>query len=105
MADRDPIVSLRRLTHLKQLTDRIRRGEVDLTDRQTAILMTCCLVEGPHTVKSLAAALNVNKPVVTRALNTLGSKGLARRLPCPDDRRVIYAVATNLGRGFVERIG
>ncbi|TIV06561.1 MAG: MarR family transcriptional regulator, partial [Mesorhizobium sp.] len=47
----------------------VRNGEPDLTMRQTAILFTIYLDPPPHTVRGLAAKLNVTKPVITRALD------------------------------------
>ena len=46
-------------------------GDKDLTARQMAILLTVYLEPPPHTVRGLAARLNVTKPVITRALDTL----------------------------------
>ena len=45
----------------------------DLTTRQTAILLTIYLDAPPHTVRGLATKLNVTKPVITRALDTMGA--------------------------------
>ena len=44
----------------------------DLTLRQIAILLHIYLVPPPHTVRGLAATLGVTKPVITRALDTMG---------------------------------
>ena len=56
----------------------VRSGEPDLTNRQMALLMLVYLTPGPHTVRGLAKVLGVSKPVVTRALNTLGALGYLR---------------------------
>ena len=52
----------------------------DLTARQQAILMKVALTPGPHTVRGLAHDLAIAKPAVTRALDTLSSIGLVRRI-------------------------
>ena len=67
-----------------------------------ALLMLVYLTPGPHTVRGLAALLGVSKPVVTRALNTLGSLGYLRRQRDQDDRRNIFVVRTEDGTEFLE---
>ena len=50
----------------------------------------------------LARVLGVSKPVVTRALNTLGALGYLRRERDQDDRRNVFVVRTNSGADFLE---
>jgi len=87
---------------MRTLINYVRSGEPDLTNRQMALLMLVYLTPGPHTVRGIAAALNVSKPVVTRALNTLGSLGYLRRERDQDDRRNIFVVRTKDGTQFLE---
>src|SRR5690606_38973631 len=47
----------------------VRSDAPDLTARQLAVLMTVRLQPAPHTVRGLAATLNVGKPAITRALD------------------------------------
>ena len=51
----------------------VRDDQPDLSMRQAAILLTVYLVPPPHTVRGLAARLGVTKPVITRALDTMGA--------------------------------
>ena len=51
----------------------VRDDAPDLTMRQMAILLTIYLDPPPHTVRGLAARLDVTKPVITRALDTMGA--------------------------------
>ena len=87
---------------MRTLINYVRSGEPDLTNRQMALLMLIYLTPGPHTVRGIAAALGVSKPVVTRALNTLGSLGYLRRERDQDDRRNIFVVRTKDGTQFLE---
>ena len=80
----------------------VRSGEPDLTNRQMALLMLVYLTPGPHTVRGLARLLGVSKPVVTRALNTLGGLGYLRRERDQTDRRNIFVVRTSNGAEFLE---
>ena len=87
---------------MRTLINYVRSGEPDLTNRQMALLMLIYLTPGPHTVRGIASALGVSKPVVTRALNTLGSLGYLRRERDLDDRRNIFVVRTKDGTNFLE---
>src|SRR3954465_9934905 len=87
---------------MKALIAYVRSGEPDLTNRQMALLMLVYLTPGPHTVRGLARVLGVSKPVVTRALNTLGALGYLRRERDQDDRRNVFVVRTNSGADFLE---
>ena len=87
---------------MRALIGYVRSGEPDLTNRQMALLMLVYLTPGPHTVRGLAKLLGVSKPVVTRALNTLGGLGYLRRERDQDDRRNIFVVRTKDGAEFLE---
>lgn len=89
-------------TWMRALIGYVRSGEPDLTNRQMALLMLVYLSPGPHTVRGLAKVLGVSKPVVTRALNTLGGLGYLRRERDQDDRRNIFVVRTKEGADFLE---
>lgn len=45
----------------------VRRDGPDLSARQLGVFLTVYLNDGPHTVRGLAAELNVSKPAITRA--------------------------------------
>jgi DNA-binding MarR family transcriptional regulator len=81
----------------------VRSGSPDLTNRQMALMMLVYLTNGPHTVRGLAARLNVSKPVVTRALNTLSGLGYLRRERDASDGRNIFVARTDNGARFLER--
>lgn len=87
------------------LIDYVRSGEPDLTNRQMALLMLVYLDPGPHTVRGLARALNVSKPVITRALNRLGSLGYLRRQRDDTDKRNIFVAKTAEGADFLAEFG
>ena len=92
-------------TWMHTLVDYVRSGEPDLTNRQMALLMLVYLDKGPHTVRGLARALNVSKPVVTRALNRLGGLGYLRRQRDDSDKRNIFVARTSEGADFLEGFG
>lgn len=87
---------------MRTLLAYVRSGDPDLTNRQMALLLLVYLKPGPHTVRGLAKALNVSKPVVTRALNRLGALGYLRRQRDDADRRNIFVAPTQEGADFLE---
>lgn len=79
----------------------VRSDGPDLSARQLAVLLSVYLSEGPHTVRGLAAGLNVSKPAITRALDRLGELDLARRKVDPADRRSVLVQRTARGSAFL----
>ena len=80
----------------------VRSGQPDLTNRQMALMLLVYLTPGPHTVRGLAHILGVSKPVITRALNTLGSLGYLRRVRDEADRRNVFVAKTSTGQDFLD---
>jgi DNA-binding MarR family transcriptional regulator len=79
----------------------VRRDGPDLSARQLGVFLTCYLQDGAHTVRGLAADLNVSKPAITRALDRLGELDLARRKVDPVDRRSVLVQRTLKGAAFL----
>ncbi len=80
---------------------------IDLTVRQIAMLAYLC--DNPpelrghfFTVRAIAAAMNVAKPVITRATNTFIKHGLANRITDMRDKRSILIEPTDAGRELRE---
>ncbi len=83
----------------------VRVGTPDLSMRQLAILLIIYLDPPPHTVRGLADKLNVSKPVITRALDTMGALKFVSRHRDERDRRNVLVKRTVEGALFVERFG
>lgn len=83
----------------------VRDGGHDLSNRQLAILLTIYLEIPPHTVRGLAARLNVTKPVITRALDAMGELDLVARRRDPADLRNVIVQRTVQGSLFLDRLG
>lgn len=83
----------------------VRNDRPDLTIRQFAILLTVYLEPPPHTVRGLAAKLGVTKPVITRALDTMGNLNLLKRRRDDRDRRNVIIQRTLEGSLFLEHLG
>lgn len=77
----------------------------DLSMRQLSILMIVYMEAPPHTVRGLAAKLGVTKPVITRALDSMGKAGLVSRRRDEADRRNVIIQRTVKGALYLETIG
>ena len=77
----------------------------DFTLRQLAILLAIYIDQPPHTVRGLARAVGVTKPVVTRALDALGRYGLTARRRDERDGRNVIVQRTVKGALYVETLG
>lgn len=82
----------------------VQDDEKDLTHRQMAILLIVYLETPPHTVRGLAEQLRVTKPVITRALDTMGKMGLITRRRDDNDKRNVIISRTVEGTLYLERL-
>jgi DNA-binding MarR family transcriptional regulator len=83
----------------------VKDDEPDLSIRQMTILLTIYLEPPPHTVRGLAAKLAVSKPVITRALDSMGKLGLVSRRRDQADMRNVLVQRTVAGALLLERLG
>jgi DNA-binding MarR family transcriptional regulator len=82
----------------------VRRDGPDLSARQLGVFLTCYLTEKAHTVRGLAADLEVSKPAITRALDRLSEFELVRRKVDPADRRSVLVQRTLKGSAFLREL-
>lgn len=82
----------------------VKDDEPDLSVRQMSILLTIYLEAPPHTVRDLARKLGVTKPVITRALDTMGKLDLVCRRRDGNDRRNVLIQRTVRGALYLERL-
>jgi DNA-binding MarR family transcriptional regulator len=85
--------------------DAVRGGRPDLTMRQMAVLLTVYLKPAPHTVRGLAAELNVSKPAVVRAVDRLEELEFVRRREDPADKRNVLIERTVKGAVYLRESG
>ncbi len=86
---------------LQTLTTTVRSNSPDLTSRQMAILLQVYLMPPPHTVRGLATILNISKPVITRAIDTLIRLGFVKRVRDENDKRSVLIQRTVKGAVFL----
>ena len=78
----------------------------DLTARQLAVFLKVYLEPGiEHTVRGLAADLNVSKPAITRALDRLEELDFTKREEDRLDRRSVIARRTTTGSAYLRTLG
>ena len=86
------------------LSQLVSRQGPDLSSRQMAILLIVYMEEPPHTVRGLAARLNISKPAVTRALDSLSKLEMVKRKADPQDLRSVNVVRTVKGSVYLSEI-
>lgn len=89
----------------RALTSSVRGDGPDLTARQMALMLTVYLTPQPHTVRGLAATLNVSKPAITRAVDRLSELDFVRRKEDEADRRSVLLQRTVRGSVFLRDFG
>jgi DNA-binding MarR family transcriptional regulator len=93
-------LTLWRDVNLAQVLD----GAADLSVRQVTVLLVVYMEAPPHTVRGLAQKLKVSKPVITRALDSMGKLGLVNRRRDEKDRRNVLVQRTVKGALYLERL-
>jgi DNA-binding MarR family transcriptional regulator len=84
----------------------VRSSSPDLTARQLAVFLKIYLEPGAeHTVRGLAAELNVSKPAITRALDRLEEFDFAKREKDTEDRRSVIGRRTATGSAYFRALG
>jgi DNA-binding MarR family transcriptional regulator len=77
----------------------------DLSARQLAVFLKVYLEPGSdHTVRGLAAELNVSKPAITRALDRLEESEFTKREKDPNDRRSVIVRRTAAGSEYLRTL-
>lgn len=101
-----PAITTDRLTGVLRdtIVGTVRRDGPDLSARQLGVFLISYLDQGPHTVRGLAAQLDVSKPAITRSLDRLEELGLARRVVDPADRRSVLVQRTREGASYMAAV-
>jgi len=89
-----------KLWHQAMLSS-VRAEGPDLSARQMAIFLQVYLAPPPHTVRGLAEILQIAKPAVVRALDTLGRLEFTRRKRDETDKRNVLVQRTVKGSVFL----
>ncbi len=79
----------------------LQKMPVDLSARQTAVLMNIYLMPSPHSIKSLSEELMISKPAVCRAIDALENAKLVRRTRDKQDKRNVMIQRTVKGSVYL----
>ena len=79
----------------------LKKMPIDLSARQTAVLLNVYLMPSPHSIKSLAEDLIISKPAVCRAVDALEKSKLVRRVRDKNDRRNVLINRTVKGSVYL----
>lgn len=83
----------------------VKEEERDFSARQLVVFLKAYLEPNmEHTVRGLAADLNVSKPAITRALDRLEELEFARREKDPQDGRSIIVRTTPTGAAYLRKL-
>jgi DNA-binding MarR family transcriptional regulator len=77
---------------------------VDLSSRQTAVMLTVYLVPPPHSVKSLSDGLKISKPAICRAIDVLENERLVKRTRNRHDNRNVIIQRTAKGAAYLNEL-
>jgi DNA-binding MarR family transcriptional regulator len=87
------------------LTASVASDGPDFSARQLSVFLKVYLEPGTeHTVRGLAAALNVSKPAITRALDRLEDNDFAKREKDPRDARSVIIKMTPNGSAYLRTL-
>jgi DNA-binding MarR family transcriptional regulator len=79
----------------------LRELPYDLSQRQIGVLLSVYMSPPPHTIRSISEALNISKPAICRAVDTLSMLDLIRRKKDDADRRTVFLQRTINGSVFL----
>lgn len=79
----------------------LRKMPVDLSSRQTAVLLNVYLASRPQSVKSLSDMLGVSKPAICRAIDALEKAKLVKRSRDKQDKRNVFVQRTVKGSVYL----
>lgn len=79
----------------------LKQMPIDLSARQTAVLLNVYLMPPPHSIKSLADDLMISKPAVCRAVDALEKSKLVKRVRDKQDRRNVLIQRTVKGSVYL----
>ena len=107
MKDNEDIIEL--LDLIRQLDIRFGSYYIQILSKYKLTLQHCTLLfllmhENRLNMKTIAKHLSVTNPAITHFADQLESKGLVKRIPSNNDRRIILLEITDKGKQCVQKI-
>lgn len=79
----------------------LRKMPLDLSARQTAVLLNVYLATQAQSIKSLSEDLGISKPAICRAIDALETAKLVKRSRDKSDKRNVHVQRTVKGSVFL----
>jgi DNA-binding MarR family transcriptional regulator len=79
----------------------LKQMPIDLSARQTAVLLNVYLMPAPHSIKALAEDLMISKPAICRAVDALEKAKLVKRIRDKQDKRNVIIQRTVKGSVYL----
>ncbi len=79
----------------------LQKMPLDLSARQTAVLLNIYLIPSPHSIKSLSEELMISKPAICRAIDALENAKLVKRTRDKQDKRNVIIQRTVKGSVYL----
>ncbi len=79
----------------------LQRMPVDLSARQTAVLLNIYIMPSPHSIKSLSEELMISKPAICRAVDALENAKMVKRIRDKQDKRNVIIQRTVKGSVYL----
>ncbi|MDX2072757.1 MAG: helix-turn-helix domain-containing protein [Alphaproteobacteria bacterium] len=79
----------------------LKQMPVDLSARQTAVLLNVYLMPGAHSIKTIADELMISKPAICRAVDALEKAKLVKRIRDRGDKRNVLLQRTVKGSVYL----
>lgn len=95
------LVALARSTHsvMKYCVNDILRYDLKVSEFEVLEML---YHKGPATQGAIAERVLLTMGSITYVVDQLQKKGLVRRVPCPEDRRIIHAEITDAGKAKMD---
>lgn len=82
---------------------RVEIGKYHLSITEFSVLEVLYTL-GKQTIQQISNRILISSGSMTYVIDKLEQRGLLKRIPCPDDRRVIYVTLTNNGNESMEKV-
>lgn len=85
----------------EKIRDDISKSSLNITEFS---VLEVLYHKGQQTIQQIGSSILVSSSSMTYVIDKLEQRGLLRRSPCPDDRRVIHVTLTQSGTELMEQM-
>lgn len=85
----------------EKIRDGISKSKLNITEFS---VLEVLYHRGKQTIQQIGSSILISSSSMTYVIDKLEQRGLLRRSPCPNDRRVIHVVMTSEGTALMDEI-